>query len=574
MKLPSTLRQSKFLLLGLFVFLSGCLEVETVSGYGRAPHVLVKSFTVSQDSCSGAEFCSTVTIVPPDAPAEGSPDERPLVESYVLRWGLDGVVAGDESNRYCDYQGVCGSNYIGSTPSTSTSFNIDTIPPVGVNSIIVLTSNPSGDAATYDYLEQRSYVYGLSRPFINAGLLENVPSMLTSNVIFSDTAPQIIKIGGTVKFSSSYSENNIDGYIVRYLGINGCPLSGAPLVAKKLTEIVGGPWEGYSLPITSRVPSAGAVAITVIPFNEFGEAFDADCNNYISSDPIFFNTFAPSSNPSYQPFVFASDVDETSTVKVNIRFNRIDERDLFGGYNVYISDGEHCFDKIANIPNGTGSVNIEKSIALGEASSYTSNGTTLYKDFVSVAAGSGCLAGSHHKISNAIGTWYTIRNKQTNLCMSAGATGNLDLVGPFGAYGNKCDEYDVKQRFYVRNIASPYDDGNNDYFTIQSVANGTFIHREETAESPWKLGSSASAWNYHLELKARTDLELKDKKYKKIAVVNRVADIYHFSCAEAHKFNNQKWLDGYWSNCSPIGEAPIEWIFTQPNGSIGLFNDP
>lgn len=532
--------------LGLLLSLAGCKDNAQPTRYVSPPGSIAENLEFT-DTVMGPGFGGRVVVTRSSSDYDAS--------AYVLRWGNGGVPA-----TLAD--GV--SNFVASTPITQSTdnqlaldFSVASI-PAGADSLVVLTSNATGEAAV-----------GISVPAANVYSHPLAPQTKPTSVSFYDSN-RGLSITGMLSFRIASWDAGRYNWVLRYADANGCALPGAPL----RTFNINTGYIGYNYQITNRDVPREAKSFVVLAANGYGEAFQENCNEYVRSDATRFNEIIESDVPRFQAkaaYFSAPDSDDS------YKFNRTlviepseDERDLLGGYYVYwvtSTNDNPCrtdLSRLGYFPKNGGShtLNITGDIP-------------RFVDKLVVSAGRPCVGSSTvqpaHTISlqnlPSTAAWYLIKNASNGRCISAddrspgAGTSALSMV--------TCNIYDTAQRFYTTQITVP--DGNNHIFRVQSTKTGGCFEREYWGGG-WQLNYTCTNDNLWTQMEL-THSNAKDKAAKRIIVRNQVAGTWNYSCAWADLVQTRP--TGTWGNCG--WGIDMTWYF-MPAGnpepsSFALFND-
>ena len=533
--------------LSLFgLLLAGCKNGSEPTRYDIPPISIAENVTFA-DTVMGAGFGGTVVVTRSAYDYDAS--------SYVLRWGVGGLPAALPGGQ---------SNFITSAPITQSSnnallleFSVNEIPQ-GVDSLLVFTSNATGDATS-----------GFSVPVDNVHSHPLAPKTKPISVRFYDSNSSL-SINGSLNITINSQDAGLYNWVLRYADANGCVLPGAPV----RTFYIGSGYRGYRYTFYNHDVPKEAAAFVVLAKNYYGEAFEENCSNYASSIPADFNYIAEQEVPRYQPkavYFTGPDSDDTYKLARSLIIEPSeDERDLRGGYHVYwatSTNGNPCRTDLPRLGyfaknGGSHTLNINGEIP-------------RFVDSIIVSAGRACVGSSTVQPAHTLllqnlpstPSWYMIRNADNGRCISADdrTAGAMSS----GLSMATCNLNDAAQRFYTTQITVP--DGNNHIFRVQSSKTGGCFEREYWS-GVWQLNYTCTNDNLWTQMEL-THLKAEDKAAKRIIVRNQVAGIWHYSCSWADLVQSRP--TGTWGNCA--WGIDMTWYF-MPNGnpepsSFALFND-
>lgn len=531
-------------LLGLF--LAGCKSGSEPTRYDTPPISIAEAAAFS-DTVMGAGFGGSVVVTRSPYDYDAS--------AYVLRWGVGNMPATLPNGQ---------SNFIASTPITQSNsntlqldFSVTEI-PAGVDSLLVFTSNAMGEANN-----------GISLTVDNVYSHPMAPKTKPVSVRFYDTN-STLSVNGSLDITISSQDSGRYNWELRYADANGCVLPGAPV---RSFYIRSGYTRYRSTFYNFDVPKE-AKAFVVLAKNYYGEAFEENCSNYVSSNPTDFNYIREQDVPRYQPkAVYFTGPDSDDTYKLSrtlIIEPSEDERDLRGGYYVYwatSTNGNPCRTDLPRLGyfaknGGSHTLNINGEIPRSV-------------DTIIVSAGRPCVGSSTTQPAYTLAlqnlpsspSWYMIKNASNGRCISAddrtpGAmTSGLSMA--------TCNLADAAQRFFTTQITVA--DGNNHIFRIQSSKTQGCFEREYWS-GVWQLNYTCTNDNLWTQMEL-THLDANNKAAKRIIVRNQVAGIWNYSCAWADLVQSRP--TGTWGNCA--WGIDMTWYF-MPNGNpepstFALFND-
>lgn len=536
------------ILLSLFILLlAGCKSNTQPTRYDSPP-ISIAENAVFNDTVMGPGYGGEVVVTRSAQDYDAS--------SYALRWGTGNVPATLPNQQ---------SNFIASTPITQDSnsndlriaFSVNEIPQ-GADSLLVLTSNASGEADN-----------ALSIPAENIYSHPLAPQTRPQSVSFYDSNASL-SITGKLTIVISSADSGRYNWVLRYADANGCVLPGAPV----RTFYIPSGYTRYYYDFTNYDVPKNAAAFVVLAANGYGEAFNEDCSTYKSSDPTRFNYIAESDIPRYQPkavYFTAPDSDDSYRYSRTLAIEASeDERDLRGGYYVYwgtSTNGSPCRTDLPRVAYFAKNGGNHSHTITGELPRFV--------DTVIVSAGRPCVGSTTTQPAYTLQlqnlptspSWYMIKNASNGRCISAddrtsgASTSGLSMA--------TCNVYDTAQRFYTTQIAVP--DNYNHIFRIQSKKTEGCFEREYWSGT-WQLNYTCTNDNLWTQMEL-THLNADDKAAKRIIVRNQVAGIWNYSCAWADLVQPRP--TGTWGNCA--WGIDMTWYF-MPNGNpepstFELFND-
>jgi hypothetical protein len=527
----------------LAVLVSGCNDAGPPVRHDVPPTSIASSLEFN-DTVMGAGFGGDLVI------QRGTGDND--ASSYVLRWAAGGAPLAQNS-------------YIGRAEITRTDESSLTIPfsvlsvPSGADSLLVLTSNATGEATT-----------GISVAVANIHAHPNAPKSKAVSIQFTDDAYYQVDVGGSVYVTANAGDYDVFEYVVRYAGADGCVLPGEP--ALRIRSQRRSTRYTYYKRLYYTAPPVEARSLVVLASNYYGEAYESNCNNYVRSSLTGFNRYYASTIPYYsleRAFFQADDSNDTHLFSATLEIQPSkDERDLSTGYyvNWYSTSAwgtQGCGPAIRYFPK-TGGKHFH---------TFNNFEIPLGRSQIVVSTGRECVGTTTTQpptvitLNNlpAAASWYQIKNADNGHCISAGDRDGDAASSTLSAVA--CDANDISQRFTVRHV---YDEHNDDLHQIFSVKTGGCFRREYWS-GVWDLeytcDDTSDLW---------TQMELRyllsdDKAGKKITVRNQVAGLWNYACAWA---GLPPTITSTWGNC---GVKDIAWYF-MPNGdprpqNFAMFND-
>lgn len=501
------------------------------------------------DSLPGHAFGGQITIT-------RGHDDTYDSSAYILRWGLaNGAEVLPDG----------GSTFITRIPLVDSNQG-DTLRydlaaprlPDGVDKIVVYAANATGEALT-----------GYNLPVSNLIANPGAPTARAYGIAFTDDDPGLkVRGSGHVAAASSPSTrpSNVTYFKVRYAGADGCPLSVSPVATLQMPNSSPDMILEFSIP--SHRPAANVHSIVAIAGNTHGEAYEADCSNYVRAS---LNRIEEQANaPVPKRVLVSADTDPTEKLSVTITIEPDDERVVRDGYYVKWLRGDSCtaseehigfVSKSEPLNNGVRTITFSNLSIPENAGGFA------------VSAGSPCRNTNpdYEKVAfnNIIGPWYQIRlatpsaGNNGDECIAASySTDELVIEG--------CNASKLEQRFEVTNIPVT---GNDDFHQIRSLARNMCFYRSDSDESErWNLKPCDNSRNQQMELKAESQ---DTRTQKKIAVRKEIAGLTWWSCAW-----HPTWADrlvSTWGNCGATA-YDIRWYFV-PGGTTNstyyaVFNDP
>jgi hypothetical protein len=543
MKLPAALNLRRLSLVALTILISACFNNPT--RYTEVPTAIAAGIEFSdRDTSSG--LSGKVTILAADDGETAS--SRWTFDNYIVRWAIDGIPQ--------PYSVTGESNLAGQLHRTRTplefEINRKTLPE-GINSLVVYTSNALGSAT-------EGFVYYFDNLLIDP----RAPQHFSASVGFVDT-DESLRIKGRIGFGTpAEGDSDIRFYTIRFAGEDGCPLDGDAIA--KVNRVWHASSYGYNMP-SAILPPAEARSITVIPGNQYADAYALDCA-YPKSNLSNFNRITPTDTPYYQAErITFVDTNESADVSGTLTiYPSIDERDLSTGYYLEKMNGSDLpVGPAVYFPKTGGPHTYQITNASRFARYRVSTGKTPadYYHRRDITLGS----------SNIYGTWFTIKNKSTDTCIRAdSASARLSMA--------ECDANDIYQRFNVSHTTWSADPDNDDYHHIESVAfPGRYFNRAYTADGAWFLGPLSENWSRVILTgfnSSQVAASTVNKEWKKMAIINIVAGSPNYACASMY-FTT---LQSSWGNCGGILAGSfglridfLQWKFTQANGTVSKFND-
>ncbi|MCG8313976.1 MAG: RICIN domain-containing protein [Pseudomonadales bacterium] len=531
------------------VLLQGCLEIEPPVWTGKPPFApLGVSFT---DTSLGQGIGGAIEIV-------RAADESGLA-SYVIRWGIGGLPAGDEDGNLTD-----GShNFIAQVNKDRADAVFYIAPntpiPDGVDSIVVTSYNPLGESDDSVYVTIDNLVY-----------IPRTPETRATELSVTDS-DETARIYADIAFTPAANQDDIETYFLRYAGEDGCPIGGQTVAEFPATEafsIAGAIDSGY--------PPNNATNLLVMSGNSDGEHGEDDCSNYLVAPGDSWNYINYDQPARFAPAaVSVTDVSDGLDVELIIDVEAAQYEIDIRHYSVYLGSGGTC-TLLGNLPRGGGTLTANvayEDYALGVPSVFNPAWVTYPNQIITVVSdGENCnqypqLTKTYTEFS---GDWFLIYHvNPTEAPDIESHYDRIDIAYDAAIYDDwnadclqvsladdtevvvaACDKQVGQQRF---RITSKGDAENLNDYVIQSLYNDLCFQRtNDEGEHDWQMAACNEGQSQTMTFTA----DATETSYLKVSTT-RTTDPAQSSCTIATSGRDD--VFGTWNNCEATTD--IFWQF-------------